>query len=238
MGARGAAPACRDRRLPRRVDFRDRCRRAGDTRARRGNRAGSRCLAGRVAPCPGRQFHRRAAGALGLGRVVRALGACRPLSQGRQALGRPAGPSRGIAVGRAGGYAVRADPDITSTATSPTCCTGSTAIPARGRQDLRDSGDIGSYGRNLRRIPSRFWKCYIGRKGYREGQWGFVIALCAALYPILSYLKARLEAPRPNPQLPPARRASGPSATATAGRRRWSKRSCPSTGDGERGDGR
>ena len=66
-------------------------------------------------------------------------------------------------------------------------------------QDLRDSGDIGSYGRNLRRIPSRFWKCYVGRKGYREGQWGFVIALCAALYPILSYLKARLEAPRPNP---------------------------------------
>ncbi len=62
-------------------------------------------------------------------------------------------------------------------------------------QDLRDSGDIGSYGRNLRRIPSRFWKCYVGRKGYREGQWGFVIALCAALYPILSYLKARLEVP-------------------------------------------
>ncbi|HEY3908736.1 MAG TPA: glycosyltransferase family 2 protein [Stellaceae bacterium] len=63
-------------------------------------------------------------------------------------------------------------------------------------QDLRDSGDIGGYGRNLRRIPSRFWKCYIGRKGYREGPWGFLIALCAALYPILSYLKARLDPPR------------------------------------------
>jgi glycosyltransferase involved in cell wall biosynthesis len=61
--------------------------------------------------------------------------------------------------------------------------------------DLRESGDIGSYGRNLRRIASRFCKCYIGRKGYREGQWGFLIALCAALYPILSYLKARLEPP-------------------------------------------
>jgi glycosyltransferase involved in cell wall biosynthesis len=60
-------------------------------------------------------------------------------------------------------------------------------------QDLRDSGDIGSYGRNLRRIGSRFWKCYIGRRGYREGPYGFVIALCAALYPILSYLKARLD---------------------------------------------
>jgi glycosyltransferase involved in cell wall biosynthesis len=62
-------------------------------------------------------------------------------------------------------------------------------------QDLRDSGDIGSYGRNLRRVFSRFWKCYIGRKGYREGPYGFLIALCAALYPILSYLKARLDTP-------------------------------------------
>jgi glycosyltransferase involved in cell wall biosynthesis len=61
--------------------------------------------------------------------------------------------------------------------------------------DLRESGDIGSYGHNLRRIASRFCKCYIGRKGYREGQWGFLIALCAALYPILSYLKARLDPP-------------------------------------------
>ena len=60
-------------------------------------------------------------------------------------------------------------------------------------QDLRESGDIGSYGRNLRRIVSRFWKCYVGRRGYREGPYGFLIALCAALYPILSYLKARLE---------------------------------------------
>ena len=62
-------------------------------------------------------------------------------------------------------------------------------------QDLRDSGDIGSYGRNLRRIASRFWKCYVGRKGYREGPYGLLIAVCAALYPILSYLKARLDSP-------------------------------------------
>jgi len=57
--------------------------------------------------------------------------------------------------------------------------------------DLRDSGDIGSAFHNYRRIVSRFWKCFIGRKGYREGGLGFLIALCAALYPILSYLKAR-----------------------------------------------
>lgn len=60
-------------------------------------------------------------------------------------------------------------------------------------QDLRESGDAGSFAHNLRRIVSRFWKCYIGRRGYREGPYGFLIALCAALYPILSYLKARLE---------------------------------------------
>ena len=60
-------------------------------------------------------------------------------------------------------------------------------------QDLRDSGDIGSLAHNLRRIVSRFWKCYVGRRGYREGAWGLLIALCAALYPILSHLKARLE---------------------------------------------
>ena len=67
-------------------------------------------------------------------------------------------------------------------------------------QDLRDSGDIGSYGRNIRRIPSRFWKCYVGRRGYREREWGFLIALCAALYPILSYLKARFDTP-PSPEV-------------------------------------
>jgi glycosyltransferase involved in cell wall biosynthesis len=79
-------------------------------------------------------------------------------------------------------------------------------------EDLRESGDIGSYRQNLRRIASRFWKCYIGRRGYREGPWGFLIALCAALYPILSYLKARLE-PRSDPAphllpLPASREAS------------------------------
>lgn len=63
---------------------------------------------------------------------------------------------------------------------------------ARAR-DLRDSGDIGSLADNLRRVVSRFVKCYIGRKGYREGAYGFLIALFAGLYPLLSHLKARLE---------------------------------------------
>ncbi|SLN70065.1 glycosyltransferase family 2 protein [Oceanibacterium hippocampi] len=60
-------------------------------------------------------------------------------------------------------------------------------------RDLRESGDIGTFGHNVRRIFSRFFKCYVSRKGYREGPYGFLIALMAGLYPILSYLKARLE---------------------------------------------
>jgi glycosyltransferase involved in cell wall biosynthesis len=67
-------------------------------------------------------------------------------------------------------------------------------------QDLQESGNIGSYHRNLRRIVSRFCKCYFGRKGYREGPYGFLVALCAGLYPIVSYLKARLE---PASRIPP-----------------------------------
>jgi glycosyltransferase involved in cell wall biosynthesis len=73
-------------------------------------------------------------------------------------------------------------------------------------QDLRESGNIGGYGRNIRRMVSRFCKCYFARSGYREGPYGFLIALCAALYPIISYLKARLEPEAPPP--PEARAAA------------------------------
>jgi hypothetical protein len=59
--------------------------------------------------------------------------------------------------------------------------------------DLRASGKIGSLPKNVLRIFSRFWKCYVARGGWREGAWGFLIALFAGLYPILSHLRARLE---------------------------------------------
>ncbi|MBT3370838.1 MAG: glycosyltransferase family 2 protein [Rhodospirillaceae bacterium] len=59
--------------------------------------------------------------------------------------------------------------------------------------DLRAAGDIGNLASNIRRMFSRFAKCYLSRKGYREGAYGFLIALMAGLYPILSHLKARLE---------------------------------------------
>ena len=52
----------------------------------------------------------------------------------------------------------------------------------------------GGVGSNLFRAARRFYKCYVGRKGYREGDWGVLIALMAALYPLLSTLRARLEA--------------------------------------------
>lgn len=60
-------------------------------------------------------------------------------------------------------------------------------------RDLRDSGDIGGLLNNVRRLFSRFIKCYIMRRGYLEGGYGFLIALFAGLYPLLSYLKARYE---------------------------------------------
>ena len=60
-------------------------------------------------------------------------------------------------------------------------------------QDMRETGDIGTYSGNIRRIFTRFIKCYISRKGYKEGGYGFLIALFAGLYPIISYIKARHE---------------------------------------------
>jgi len=52
----------------------------------------------------------------------------------------------------------------------------------------------GGVGANLFRAARRFYKCYVARKGYREGDWGVLIALMAALYPLISTLRARLEA--------------------------------------------
>lgn len=62
-------------------------------------------------------------------------------------------------------------------------------------QDMRENGLAAgdTWGRNIRRFFSRFYKCYVRRKGYREGGWGFLIAVFAGLYPLLSYAKARLE---------------------------------------------
>jgi len=60
-------------------------------------------------------------------------------------------------------------------------------------KDLVESGDIGSTANNLRRFFSRFIKCYFFRKGYREGVYGLLIAICAGLYPLISHIKAKVE---------------------------------------------
>jgi len=59
--------------------------------------------------------------------------------------------------------------------------------------DIRKNNDGGTFSHNIRRIFSRSWKCYVLRKGYKEGKYGFLIALFAGLYPLLSFLKAKLE---------------------------------------------
>ncbi len=58
-------------------------------------------------------------------------------------------------------------------------------------QDLADKGRMKGLWNNVFRGMRRFFKCYVGRKGYRESEYGFLIALMAALYPVLSYLRAR-----------------------------------------------
>jgi glycosyltransferase involved in cell wall biosynthesis len=73
--------------------------------------------------------------------------------------------------------------------------------------DLLASGGIGTLRANLRRFATRGFKSYVQRKGYREGAWGVLLALCTAAFPLLAYLKARLEPERHGaPASPPERR--------------------------------
>ena len=58
-------------------------------------------------------------------------------------------------------------------------------------QDLADTGKPGGLWDNVFRGFRRFYKCYFTRKGRSEGDLGFLIALMAGLYPVLSHLKAK-----------------------------------------------
>ena len=59
--------------------------------------------------------------------------------------------------------------------------------------DLKNNKIDEGLFKNIRRIFSRFWKCFIIRKGYKEKELGLAIAIVAGLYPLLSYLKFRIE---------------------------------------------
>ena len=58
-------------------------------------------------------------------------------------------------------------------------------------QDLADAGRPGELWNNVFRGLRRFWKCYVGRQGRREGDLGFLIAVMAGLYPVISCLRAK-----------------------------------------------
>ncbi len=60
-------------------------------------------------------------------------------------------------------------------------------------KDIRELGIKDTIANNLRRMFSRFFKCYVSRKGYREGGYGLIVAIFAGLFPLISYLKATLE---------------------------------------------
>jgi glycosyltransferase involved in cell wall biosynthesis len=65
--------------------------------------------------------------------------------------------------------------------------------------DLLAAGDIGTLHANLRRFATRGWKSFVSRRGYREGAWGVLLALCTGAFPLLAHLKARLEPERHRP---------------------------------------
>lgn len=59
--------------------------------------------------------------------------------------------------------------------------------------DMRALGTKEGFWRNFRRLFTRFWKSYVRRKGYKEKHWGFLIALLTAIWPMLSWLRYKLE---------------------------------------------
>ena len=119
------------------LDRRDRRRRARVANLAAEIRSVARSVRGGMAPDPGRQLYRRPARALGLGRFVRQIRLSRAVPEGRKAMGRQRVHPRSRC--RAAGSAARSRGwRTTSTATSRTCCSGSTAIPRAGARPARE----------------------------------------------------------------------------------------------------
>lgn len=55
--------------------------------------------------------------------------------------------------------------------------------------DPYHANKLGNFFHNIFRIPARFYKCFVYKKGYREGFYGFIIALLAGLLPICCCIK-------------------------------------------------
>jgi glycosyltransferase involved in cell wall biosynthesis len=58
-------------------------------------------------------------------------------------------------------------------------------------QDLADAGETGGLLDDVARGAARFWTSYVWRRGLREGELGFLIALMAGLDAVLSGVRAR-----------------------------------------------
>mgnify|MGYP000871660312 CR=1 FL=1 len=56
--------------------------------------------------------------------------------------------------------------------------------------DLVERNELGRTRTMVRKTFSRFWKCYVSRKGYRESGVGLLISILSALYPLVAHLKA------------------------------------------------
>ena len=59
--------------------------------------------------------------------------------------------------------------------------------------DIIESNKRDTLRKNIRRVFSRFMKSYFKRKGYKEGEIGFLISLLAGLFPLISYLRAKIK---------------------------------------------
>jgi glycosyltransferase involved in cell wall biosynthesis len=60
-------------------------------------------------------------------------------------------------------------------------------------KDLVDKNEVMSPANAFRKFLSRFYKVYFRLSAYKEGGYGFMIALCAGLYPLISNIKAIYE---------------------------------------------
>jgi hypothetical protein len=60
-----------------------------------------------------------------------------------------------------------------------------------GAEDMASREDDRRTKTMARKVLSRFWKCYVARKGYKEDGLGFIISFLSELYPLVAHLKAR-----------------------------------------------